>query len=230
MNKYPYIARAKKSGSACVVFDYGKCVCIESKDSNFEFGEVYDVDESVLFNITAEYLANTKVKIKSEEHAEFIIKLFNNAFDIGAVSRNPKWIYNKGEAGVTQQFHGEPSGELKLITIPLPPKEESMSKEWPQVGDDVLYDGSSDRFESIKGEVSKVIAKYSFEGSDYITIKHHNEGVFAMVAGSWLRKPQTPEEELNKSILKFLECGKTYDRLAKAIINGEIEGLSYKPE
>jgi hypothetical protein len=108
-------------------------------------------------------------------------------------------------------------------------KEEAESKDWPQVGDEVLYNGSSNRFKSIKGAVSKVIAKYSFDGIDYITIKNESDGIFAMVFGSWIKKPKTPEEELSESILKFLESGKTYDRLAEAIIKGEIKGLTYKP-
>jgi hypothetical protein len=79
-------------------------------------------------------------------------------------------------------------------------KEEAESKDWPQVGDEVLYNGSSSRFKSIKGAVSKVIAKYSFDGIDYITIKNESDGIFAMVFGSWIKKPKTAEEELRDEL------------------------------
>lgn len=69
--------------------------------------------------------------------------------------------------------------------------------EWPKVGDDVIYNGDSERFEDIKGEVVKVIGRYSFEKINYITVKHRCRGVFAMTVGKWIKKPKTPEQELN---------------------------------
>lgn len=158
-------------------------------------------------NITADYLRNTYGKVESKEHAEFIVKLaegagifVDNKFDPSIYSCHFSFHELKSRA-ICLGFYSRcaaASRSEKPITLPLPPKD---SEEWPQVGDEVLYDGSSDRFESIKGEVSKVIAKYSFESSDYITIKHRNEGVFAMVVGSWIKKPPTPEEELRDDLI-----------------------------
>lgn len=108
------------------------------------------------------------------------------------------------------------------------------SKEWPAVGDEVLYDGSSERLKEIKGEMVKVIGKYSFDAVNYITVKHYDHGVFAMRLGSWIKKPPTPEEELRTKLISVMDNSNTAfayaDFISKAIINGEIEGLEYKPQ
>jgi hypothetical protein len=235
--KYQYIGKGLESGSIVLFYEQGAGVTLKSKtwaSKDLEYSNC--INEKVFKNITREYLANTYGKIESKEHAEFIAKLVEVAgikfAGVGVTMENTKSFIFYPDS--TFCFYKKDTGELvhargrEQITIPLPPKEPE-SKDWPQVGDEVLYNGSSSRFKSIKGAVSKVIAKYSFDGIDYITIKNESDGIFAMVFGSWIKKPKTPEEELSESILKFLESGKTYDRLAEAIIKGEIKGLTYKP-
>lgn len=232
--KYPYIAT--DGFNNFLVYAENTATLVGDEKNCFSNGFKITICESEVTDITREYLANTYGKVESKGHAEFIVKLaesagiaipfiqdgFNAYFNFFANS-----LYFWGD-----KFKAGSSCE-KLITIPLPPKEPE-SKDWPQVGDDVLYDGKSGRFKSIKGTVSKVIAKYSFDGTDYITINHESEGIFAMVFGSWIKKPKTPEEELRDELIKATDNYRNQELsvqevIAKAVVNCEIKGLTYKP-
>lgn len=190
MSKYPYIGKGKEIGS--IVLFYGECesVTLESKtwaSSDLQYSNF--INESAFENITADYLSNTKVKIESEEHAEFVIKLFNSAFGTEANSMNPVWVYNEGLRGVSQRFHGEPSKDLKQITIPLPPKEPEI-KEWPQVGDEVeTSDGNG---------VVKLLA----DSKGYYVVSVNDE--YYQYQIDELSKPKTPEEELRDEIIEVI--------------------------
>lgn len=118
---YPFIG--KFQSAVKIFFNHGSSAVIES-------GHGVARHESNFKNITAEYLANTYGEVKSKEHAEFIVKL--------ATENNIKvWTFwNKGKCF---NFHADQNGGLnlefsneeyakrngeKLITIPLPPKQE----------------------------------------------------------------------------------------------------------
>lgn len=188
--KHPYIGKSPQ-GHYYLVVKKELIYSFLSKSWLFELDGFADLE-----NITREYLANTKVKIESEKHADFIIKLFSNAFDVCAESRNPKWVYNDGRKGVCQQFHGKPKEELKLITIPLPPKEPE-PKEWPQVGDEVL---------TASKRKAKLIATHDY----HAWVKYYEEdNTFSLgtVTIATLSKPLTPEEELAKELEKMVYDG-----------------------
>lgn len=158
-------------------------------------------------NITREYLANTKVKIESEEHGEFVIKLFNNAFDVSASPRSPKWVYNDGKIGVSQQLHGEPEGGLKLITLPLPHKE---SEEWPAVGEEVFCEHQSGQKKT--GELLALTKEYAI-----IQQEGYEQHLYLK---SWeLSKPLTPEEELAKEIEEMLSLTKNAGKRVLLLID-----------
>ncbi|WP_428615789.1 hypothetical protein [Pseudoalteromonas sp.] len=221
MNKYPYIGESRNNGTI-VLFSsesYGAQLWRES--ANYQDGW----NESLFKNITAEYLTNTYGKVENKEHAEFIKLLAGNEginCNYMVVSDEIKYFYFSGGV-LFFTFSSVYDERFKLITIPLPPKEKPMEsqKEWPQVGDYVICKSKADNIR--KGELLALTKEYAIVKYDGFEHSLH--------LGAWeLEKSTSTEEELSKSILKFLESGKTYDRLAKAIINGEIEGLEYKPQ
>lgn len=92
-------------------------------------------------------------------------------------------------------------------------------KEWPTVGDVVL----------INNLKCKVIG---IDNGAY-WIKRNKTGTYDIAKRSQLKKPPTPEEELanklDEAALATIEIDDLI-KLSKAIINGEIKGLSYKPQ
>lgn len=223
MSKHPYIGKGKESGS--IVLFYGECegVTLESKtwaSSDLQYSKC--INESVFENITADYLSNTKVKIESEEHAEFVIKLFNNAFGTEANSMNPVWVYNEGLRGVSQRFHGEPSKDLKQITIPLPPKQLAptatqeedfeMTQTAKNNGDNLIF-GDADKCEEWPCVKDKVIhngvnyyylCKSPFSDDAVLTLCSSDDWDVISAPYSELQKPKTPEEELRDEIIRVI--------------------------
>jgi hypothetical protein len=94
------------------------------------------------------------------------------------------------------------------------------SKEWPAVGDEVLINNLKCNVIGIDG--------------DAYWIKRKKTGTYDIAKREQLKKPPTPEEELRTKLISVMDNSNTAfayaDFISKAIINGEIEGLEYKPQ
>lgn len=263
MNKYPALYEAVD----------GKRYLYTDKDNYYSFERnCWDKSDSADNhendkNITAEYLVNTKVKIESEEHSELVQDLVFNAggsWSSGSVqikNLGAEWHFIDCELLISNSYQRDcDKVNMRLITIPLPPKEKSMSKvqinvknntdsvvhvtksddesnifiqvndlpkseEWPQVGDDVIT-------ASVKGTLTANATVLAVENGE-VWIKYHDDKQgYNSVRVATLTKPPTPEDELESKLSALMSsdsCNSCGD-IAKAIINGEIEGLEYKPQ
>lgn len=229
--KYPYIGKLKENNEGLVLFvSAGFGAQLNSKGCGWceeEIG-IYstsdDWDEREFTNITREYLANTYGEVKSKEHADFIVKLAEGAgFEVGLYCQDDKWFCFSENFLFFYTKESRASGaKEKLITIPLPPKEPE-PKEWPQVGDEVFCEHPSGQTQT--GELLALTKEYAI-----IQREGYEQHLYLK---SWeLSKPPTPEEELESKIDKYLKVelsSPLIRNLTRAIINGEIKGLSYKP-
>lgn len=232
MNKYPYIGKnSSLCGDFSIAIFYGekRGALLENTIDEIPLHErILDFNEREFKNITAEYLANTYGKVESKEHADFIVKLaesagFTNRLDY----KGESCFFNFYNEGILDfwidEFSACALGEKK-ITIPLPPKGKPMEsqKEWPQVGDKALTDSR---------EVVEVVAI----DNDVACVKHsfcETKYSYLSMRIKMLSKVPTPEEELESKLSALMSsdsCNSCGD-IAKAIINGEIEGLEYKPQ
>lgn len=128
-NKYPYIGRSEQ-GNDYLMLSNTFIFSFLSKSWLFEGGGFGDFK-----NITRKYLTNTYGKCESQEHADFICKLAENA---GFTPENDYhaekgrfWFSFNHETG---SFFGERRAKddnEKLIHLPLPPKEKEMSETKP---------------------------------------------------------------------------------------------------
>lgn len=129
--KYPYIGDNR----------FGQIVLIYGKDSAFhisgqyqgEFSDAYN--ETGVRNITREYLANTYGKCESQEHADFICKLAENAGfrTSNDYDENLQWFCSSNyRVAFYEEFVSKSDGE-KLIHLPLPPKEKEMPEVKPAI-------------------------------------------------------------------------------------------------
>ena len=187
--------------------------CYSFKDNEFAFWTA--IDEAKPKNYTEEFLANTYGEVKSKEHAEFIVKLAEaNGFEIGQVDDNPKSFMIYDNVICTHRLsHNQLSNGFnrKQITIPLPPKCESVD-EWPKVGDKVLISDDVQIHESygFKGKTCKVIGICESEGKKVLTLEHESLGLVAFNMGEWIKKPKTPEQELRDELISdFREIGQS---------------------
>ena len=103
----------------------------------------------------------------------------------------------------------------KLEWVSPNASKEPEPKEWPKVGDKVVTEGFYPL--EVRGLDGANAWCLDSEG-DYLTFNIDE-----------LKKPPTPEEELNEKLYNLFQCD-LFEGLSKAIINGEIKGLSYKPE
>ena len=128
--KYPYIGKSQYLGT--VVFfaskDYGAVINSKWEDS---------WNEDTFTNITRKYLTNTYGKCESQEHADFICKLAENA---GFTPENDYhaekgrvWFSFNHETGSFFEEHTAKDDNEKLIHLPLPPKEKPMEETRPVV-------------------------------------------------------------------------------------------------
>lgn len=213
MNTYPGIYRAKNG--------FTRLYCSKSKYSNIDLGD-FEWEEDININehksdtnITREYLANTKVEIESEGHEVFVRKIASSANLNCAVLNGFAFIFDNHIEDASKEIH-----------IPLPPKEPE-PKEWPQVGDEVLT-ASKQPAVVLAINSSEAWVRYSKQNPEENAL--HS---YSTVAIMTLTKPLTPEEGLATLISNWRGQDKATigdSKLAEAIINGEIKGLSYKPE
>lgn len=200
-------------------------------------------------NITRECLAGSWVKVESESHGSLIQDI---AFKAGYRWRNAgkeKQLCSTGYIAFNEHktiisLSPIPLSEHKEITIPLPPKDDLTAgpgltltgstldvdlakkpepKEWPQVGDEVV---TASKLDATVIAIDNCEAWVKYKG------KPTTKG-YGSVSIATLTKPPTPEEELATKITQLENFDITGQKalvLAKAIINGEIKGLCYKPE
>lgn len=127
--KHPYIGKGLNSGSIVLFYEQNKGVTLESKtweSENLQHSNC--INEDLFKNITREYLANTYGEVKSEEHAEFIVKLAEVAgFEVGVYCQVDKWFcFSENLLFFYPTESRASDAEEKLITIPLPPKESKL--------------------------------------------------------------------------------------------------------
>lgn len=251
MNKYPYIGKfAGNCGTSIALFIGEGKACYLDGDFKTSEKNIFTSDylECEFKNITAEYLANTRIKICSAEHESFIFELVDGTDLVCEVSGSYAFIY--------EDFILDAKKE---IAIPLPPKESEakitteavvagdsktydvtplnewqdgevkwrkvgyVEKEWPAVGDEALT--------SSKQKVS-VLAIHGGEA----WVKYDGTPIetgYASIRVATLSKPPTPEEELTQALKKYASSHEhicEWRHIATSIINGEIEGLEYKPQ
>lgn len=218
MNKYPYIGKGKESGSIVLFYGESEGVTLESKSwASSDLQHSNCINESVFENITREYLTNTYGKVDSKELADFIVELAEgHGFTLNEDYKTGDFffLYN-GRYGFASKEFCEYGG-AKLITIPLPPKDLDI-KEFPQVGDEVFCEHLCDK--TLIGELLALTKEYAIvQLKDFEQHLHLHE---------WcLSKPPTLEEDLREKLHEFF-INSNAD-LAKAIINGEIKGLTYE--
>ena len=117
---------------------------------------------------------------------------------------------------VVQVTKSDDESNIFICVSDLP--KEPKPKEWPQVGDEVVW--------GVGGVVGEVVFIHELDA----LIKTENNKF--LIPLSKLSKPQSAlEEELSRLIYGLGGANTDYcEHIAKAIINGEIKGLSYKPE
>lgn len=189
--KYPYIGQCKENLLTVLFYQRNSGTTLSCGNSDiaevgkFETG----FSEREFKNITLEYLANTYGKIESKEHAEFIVKLAENAgFNVGSYFLPDLFCFSEYNLFFYESELIANAANGKQICIPSPPKEPEI-KEWPQVGAEVLVGG---------GNPAKVIGLYGavawikYTNSDY---------AYDTVRVDAMYKPKTPEEELRDELM-----------------------------
>lgn len=235
-NKYPYIGKGLNSGSVVLFFAKGQCLTIDSKSWASEKLEHHrGLDESMFKNITADYLRNTKIRIVSPEHCEFVQKLVFSAgggwrgpkVDINTRHKEANFLFVDEDLSLTYSFSFADNfaeSTYKEIKLPMPPKQ--ASDEWPKVGDDVSWGGDG---KSI-GYVLSKFGDYAWVRSDDVD----DNGAPVTLNINVLSKPPTPLDTLSNSLLRIVSAnsretsGYAAKQIAKAILAGEIKGLVYK--
>lgn len=224
--EYPYIGEVMSSGKRVLFYSSKTGMVVSDDSSSGYFSRVWN--ERCFKNITREYLNNTYGEVESQEHAEFIAKLGRGCwFNFNKYHEGNKWFCFTEHSlyFFNEEFVANDNKEKK-ITLPLPPKGEDMkSEEWPQVGDEVAWSPRLSR----KGILLNI-----HEGMAWIKDSY---GEFVSIEVNKLKKPTTPEEELREKLKEelslYISLHDPHDTkidLADAILDGEINGLSYKPK
>ena len=208
--KYPYIGKSPQ-GHYYLAVKEELIYSFLSKSWLFELDGFAD-----LKRVSHEYLEDTKVKIKSKEHRGFIQKIID--YTGLYTTRDGDILY------IMSQSNNKSA--CKEIHIPLPPKEPE-PKDWPQVGDEVL---------TASGQAASIVAIDCGEA----WVKYEKSSIgsgYGSVAIAALIEPPTQEEKLREKLKdelsSYISRHDPYDTLidlTDGILNGEIDGLSYKPE
>ena len=212
--KYPYIGKYETTNTETLCLFYKEGFAINLDDKQRAATDLYL--ENAFKDITREYLSNTWGVVESKEHAEFIIELaVNCGFEqrTGLEKAYPCYFcLDKDEVYFFSQKHNASNDGEKQITISLPPK----TKEWPQVGDEVL---TSD-------EIGVVKSPQDSKGFYAVLI----DGELSLLHNTEFEKPKSKQELLIEDLQTKLCNNNAVDNyiLACDIINGEIEGLSYE--
>lgn len=169
--------------------------------------------ESQFKNVTREYLEGKCVKIESPEHSEFVQRLaFGSGFkwpqSFGKVKHTGHlYLFFKSHGHINCANNNHES--IEEITIPMPPKENSASKndEW-RVGDTVTW-GSF----VATGEIKAISDNLAWVKNEY--------GNYNNVLLADLKKPKTPEQELSAKI----EC-LVHEKLSEHFVGlGSLMGI-----
>lgn len=218
-NKYPHIATNGLNNF--LVYAENTATLIGDENNCFSSGFKITLCEDGLTDITRKYLKNTYGKVESKEHAEFISKLcctsgietsdvWTSSNEHFTIDRDGLYFWDLKDSA--EQYSG------KLITIPLPPKEPE-SKEWPQVGDDVLFkcsetpksheDCNLDEHCIVdtwfNGDELVVVAIVTgFDGSLLPVVQNKRTKEVSAILKKLIKKPKTPEQELRDELIDDL--------------------------
>lgn len=246
-------------GNTILMYEDGSAYHLEGKYKG-EYTEKYYIKEDCY--VDREYMRNTKIRVESEEHWNFVQKLLFNMDIVWWSSGKEIQEYNSDTFLQVDEYlnltwrdnYGYDLYDDKEVILPMKgvvateeivtEKREERKAEWPQVGDEVyvtdkvmVNNSMQESAALIKDTYCKVVTKFVDQGYTFCVLKNDGSAYVCLLLAACIgdgtivkSRPLTPEEELAKKILKFLEDGKTYDQLSKAIINGEISGLSYRKE
>jgi len=220
MNKYPYIGEPTFAPGSYALFTSNNTGCKLADRrgvwSDIKLGE-FDSgwDESSFNDITREYLENTKIKIESPVHSEYVQEMaIRYGFNWGGIESvkytNASYLYFRADNLISQgyndcDFIAHPKKE---ITLPLPPKSPPVStvnrdierEAWPKIGDDFIH----------KGELVTCISKgATSDGSEVLTFEFKGR----MKHGScwndeaWVQKPKS-ETEILRDEIAVMFCNK----------------------
>lgn len=223
-NKYPYIATNGLNNF--LVYAENTATLIGDENNCFSSGFKIALCEDGLTDITREYLANTYGKVESKEHAEFISKLAMSAgfgFPFNKVKSNGYFSVSGGNVYFWGSESEATSWNEKLITIPLPPKKETKkepeNKDWPQVGDDALFECSENPKSHedcnldehcivdtwFNGDELVVVAIVTgFDGSLLPVVQNKRTKEVSAILKKLIKKPKTPEQELRDELINDL--------------------------
>lgn len=157
MKSYPYVGEGKNRLKYLVLSGGNGFIlpCL-----NYANGKVVtnlNTSPECMKNITREHLEGKCVKIESPEHSVFVQKLAFNNDVLFHIDANYDVIYFYG---LNDALDLNDISMWTVITIPLPPKSESETKEWPQIGDKVCYgNGVNCEVTGIHNEVAMIITE-----------------------------------------------------------------------
>ena len=252
--KYPYIGKLITGDLTVLFYSNMTGVVVRAGDS-WEVGYFGNVwYERGFKNITREYLTDIKVKIESQEHLEFLYKIAENAdFEVsGCIAFSSAHTHFAVIDLDANEINSDCLifGELKDAIIPLPSKQDDRSieedakysahfvegdsydelcegmkdmenEEWPKVGDEVAL---RYRFDS-KG--IHITGKLEFISHRHLIV----DDCHKLRSEYDIEKPPTPEEVLAELIDESLYATVDMDdilKIAKVIIEGDIEGVKYE--
>jgi hypothetical protein len=241
-NKYPYIGESKLVGKKVLFHADNHGIYLDGE--NCEIGNNRKNWNEAAFNsITLDYLTNTYGKCESQEHADFICKLYKNAgFNVVNDYNSDKWDYFSCNETILA-FHSKEvacdDGE-RLIHLPLPPKKDKEMPEdkpvytkemhergeLPPVGSNFIMEDvpSHCSWRMFSGLVCKVIALTEFEGGTVVTFSNEKEGVCALFHSNAMLPIQTIKDDL----IEFLNCGKGLKSII--IAKGLLEKYNITPK
>lgn len=125
--EYPHIGKSKVSDRYVLFISEGSGVCLNVKNARYHYAWI----ESTFKNITREYLSDTKIRIESPEHSEFVQRLaLANGFSwcsgsVDVSHTDEKFIFLNSHGFIIygdEDAYNERDRE-KEITIPIPAKE-----------------------------------------------------------------------------------------------------------
>lgn len=208
--KYPYIAN-----NNLMFYAKNTATFVGDEDNLNTHGFKITANESKFTNITREYLEGKCVKIESPEHSVFVQKLAFNNDVLFHIDANYDVIYFYG---LNDALDLNDISMWTVITIPLPPKAESETKEWPQIGDKVCYgNGVNCEVTGIHNEVAMILTE---------------RGDYHIAYLSELKKPKTEAEILRgcvwDTVSEYIEKESIIDAVTTDLINNY--NITKKPQ
>lgn len=226
-NKYPYIGD-NMDGQITLIYSDGGCYHIKG---DFKGEYVKEYNEVGVKNITREYLANTCGKCESQEHADFICNLAENAgFNVYAFHSTDKWFYFDEDSLHFVVFKSDTNDcDEEPINLPLPKKQKQMEEskpvytkemhergELPPVGSKCIHSGLINDFENRCGWEEGQLVDILSEYKGGVIFRRENLDAYGLVVdhtcnASHFKPIPTIEDELSNEIANYITQPKAID-------------------